>query len=91
MAYLLVKQFITDYGAWKNAFDRFLEYRKIGGELSCEIQEPNDKESEYIILCKWINKESAYEFLKSQSFEMIKELENKEPSTIKVLPKIDKE
>ena len=87
MVYLLIKQSIRDYGVWKDAFDTFLEYRRIGGELSCEIREPNDKESEHTILSKWKNKESAEEFLESQSFEMIRELEDKEPSTIKVIPK----
>ncbi len=87
MVYLVIKQSIKDYVVWKDAFDQFLEYRKIGGELSCEILEPNDEDSEHTILSKWKNQESAQEFLESQSFEMIKEIEDKEPSTIKVLPK----
>ncbi|MBI9060000.1 hypothetical protein L3049_01060 [Labilibaculum sp. DW002] len=87
MVYLLIKQSIKDYVVWKDAFDQFLEYRKIGGELSCEILEPSEEESEHTILSKWVNQKSAQEFLESQSFEMIKELEDQEPSTIKVVPK----
>lgn len=87
MVYLLIKQSIRDYVVWKDAFDKFLEYRKIGGELSCEIREPNNEECEHTILSKWKNQESAQEFLESQSFEMIRELEDQEPSTIKFVPK----
>ena len=65
----------------------FLEYRRIGGEISCEIYQANEKRKEHIILSQWENEESALEFLESQSFEMIKELEEEEPAHIQVLPK----
>ena len=87
MIYLLIKQSIKNYINWKYSFDQFLEYRKIGGEISCEIYEANEKRKEHIILSQWRNEESALEFLESQSFEMIKELEEEEPTSIQVLPK----
>lgn len=87
MIYLLIKQSIRDFGNWKNSFDQFLEYRKIGGEISCEIYQAKGKRKEHIILSQWVNEESAREFLESQSFEMIKELEEEEPASIQVLPK----
>ena len=77
MAYLLIKQKVSDYLAWKNAFDKFLEYRKIGGELSCEFYQTSAKKNELIVLSEWKSIENAKEFLKSQSFQMIKELEDK--------------
>ena len=80
MVYLLIKQTISDYTSWKNAFDRFTEYRRIGGELSCEIYQTEKKNNEFIILSQWNSIENAREFLKSQSFQMIKELEEKEPT-----------
>lgn len=83
MAYLLIKQSIKDYIVWKKSFDQFLEYRKIGGELSCEIYQTSKKPKELIILSKWESEESAQEFLNSQSFKMIKELEEKEPVSIR--------
>ncbi|PKQ66961.1 hypothetical protein [Labilibaculum manganireducens] len=86
MIYLLIKQSIKNYVSWKNSFDQFQEYRKIGGELSCEIYQANGKQNEHIILSQWKNEESALEFLQSQSFEMIKELEEEEPVAIHFLP-----
>lgn len=86
MIYLLIKQSIKDYVSWKNSYDQFLEYRQIGGELSCEIYQPIGKPHEHIILSKWESEESALEFLESQSFEMIKELEEEEPISIQFLP-----
>ncbi len=91
MVYLLIKQSIKNYTVWKDAFNQFLEYRIISGEISCEILEPKEKEREHTILCKWKSQESALEFMESQSFQMIKELEDIEPSVIKVLPKKDLE
>ena len=89
MIYLLIKQSIKNYIAWKNSFDRFQEYRKIGGELSCEIYPTDGKKNEHIILFRWENEESALEFLESQSFEMIKKLEEEEPVSIQFLPKTE--
>ncbi|MBN2595232.1 hypothetical protein [Labilibaculum sp.] len=86
MIYLLIKQSIKNYVSWKNSFDQFKEYRKIGGELSCEIYQANGKRHEHIILSQWKNEESALEFLQSQSFKMIKELEDEEPIAIQFLP-----
>lgn len=87
MIYLLVKQSIKNYVSWKISFDQFLEYRKIGGEISCKIYQASRDREEHIILFQWKNEESALDFLESQSFAMIKELENEEPSYIQVLPK----
>jgi len=87
MIYLLIKQSIKNYVNWKKSFDLFLEYRKISGEISCEIYQANGNRKEHIILSQWENKESALEFLESQSFEMIKELEEEEPVFIQFLPK----
>ncbi|WP_372751015.1 hypothetical protein [Labilibaculum sp.] len=86
MIYLLIKQTIKDYVVWKNSYDQFLEYRRIGGELSCEIYQPISNRDEHIILSRWKSEESALEFLESQSFEMIKELEEEEPISIEFLP-----
>jgi len=85
MAYLLIKQTIQDYFAWKKSFDKFQEYRRIGGELSCEIYKTSEEENQLIILSEWKCIEDAKEFLESQSFEMIKELEEKEPSLIQFM------
>lgn len=87
MIYLLIKQSIKDYVNWKNSFDQFLEYRKISGEISCEIYPTNGKKNEHIIISRWEDEESALEFLESQSFEMIKELEDEEPASIQFLQK----
>ncbi|PKQ60273.1 hypothetical protein BZG02_19945 [Labilibaculum filiforme] len=87
MTYLLIKQSIKNYVSWKNSFDQFQEYRKIGGELSCEIYQAHGKRHEHIILFQWKSEESAIEFLESQSFEMIKELEDEEPIAIQFLPR----
>lgn len=82
MTYLLIKQYITDFVSWKNSFDQFLEYRRISGELSCEIYQTNGNQNVHMILSQWESVESAQDFLNSQSFEMIKELEKKEPVSI---------
>ncbi len=87
MIYLLIKQSIKNFVAWKDSFDQFHEYRKIGGELSCKIYLTNGKRNEHIIVSQWKSEESALEFLESQSFEMIKELEEEEPHSIQFLPK----
>jgi heme-degrading monooxygenase HmoA len=88
MIYLLIKQSIKNFVVWKDSFDQFHEYRKIGGELSCEIYLTNGKRNEHIIVSQWKSEESALEFLESQSFEMIKELEE-EPVSIQFLPKTE--
>jgi len=86
MVYILIKQSIKDQISWKESFDQFLEYRRIGGELSCEIYHPKGKSNELIILSEWESEKSAQEFLESQSFQMIKELEEEEPVSIQFLP-----
>lgn len=87
MIYLLIKQSIKNFVSWKNSFDQFHEYRKIGGELSCEIYTTKGKRNEHIIVSRWESEASALEYLESQSFEMIKELEDEEPVSIQFLPK----
>ncbi|NOU58402.1 hypothetical protein [Marinifilum caeruleilacunae] len=87
MVYLLLKQPTKDMNSWRESFDRFLEYRKIGGELSCKIYQTPRKKNELIVLSEWRSMDEVTEFLESQSFEMIKELEDKEPLTIKLLNK----
>jgi heme-degrading monooxygenase HmoA len=87
MVYLLLKQPTKDMNSWRKSFDRFLEYRKIGGELSCKIYQAPRKKNELIVLSKWRSMAEAREFLESQSFEMIKELEDREPITIKLFNK----
>lgn len=87
MVYLLIKQPIKDFVIWKNAFDKFWEYRKICGELSCEIYQTKDNENELFILSEWISIENLRDFLESQTFQMIKELEEKEPIPIQFLQK----
>lgn len=89
MIYLLIRQSIKNYITWKDSFDQFQEYRKIGGELSCEIYATDEERNEHIILSQWKSEESAIEYLESQSFEMIKELEEEEPFSIQFLPKIE--
>ncbi|RUT79865.1 hypothetical protein [Ancylomarina longa] len=86
MVYLLVKQTIRDYYSWKNAFDKFHVYRRIGGELSCEIYQTQEEENQLIILSEWSCIEDAKEFLESQAFEMIKKLEEEEPAIIQFMP-----
>ncbi|BAX82230.1 hypothetical protein [Labilibaculum antarcticum] len=86
MIYLLIKQSIKNFVRWKSSFDQFHEYRKVGGELSCEIYATNEKRDEHIILSQWKSEASALEYLESQSFEMIKELEGEEPVSIQFLP-----
>jgi len=85
MVYLLIKQPTKDINSWKKAFNRFLDYRKIGGELSCDIYETSKRENELIVLSKWSCMNDVKEFLSSQSFEMIKELEKEAPLTVKLL------
>ncbi|MDQ2177907.1 hypothetical protein [Marinifilum sp. D714] len=87
MVYLLLKQPTKDINSWRESFDRFLEYRKIGGELSCKIYQTPRKKNELIVLSEWRSMDDVTEFLESQSFEMIKELEMNEPLTIKLLNK----
>ncbi|GAB7087323.1 hypothetical protein [Marinifilum fragile] len=87
MVYLLLKQPTKDINSWRESFDRFLEYRKIGGELSCKIYQTSRKKNELIVLSEWRSMNDVTEFLESQSFEMIKELEVNEPLTIKLLNK----
>lgn len=84
MVYLLIKQTVRDCPAWKNAFDEFLEYRRICGELSCEFYQSETRNDELIVLSKWDNIENMEDFLKSQSFRMIRELEEKEPVVVTV-------
>jgi heme-degrading monooxygenase HmoA len=87
MIYLLLKQPTKDINSWRESFDRFIEYRRIGGELSCKIYFPRRKKNELIVVSEWRNIDDVTEFMKSQSFEMIKDLEKNEPITIKVLNK----
>lgn len=87
MVYLLLKQPTKDVNSWRESFDRFLEYRKIGGEVSCKIYQTPRKKNELIVLSEWRSMDEVTEFLESQSFEMIKQLEKKEPLTIKLLNK----
>ena len=87
MVYLLLKQPTKDINSWRESFDRFLEYRKIGGEVSCKIYQTPRKKNELIVLSEWRSMDEVTEFLESQSFEMIKNLEKKEPITIKLLNK----
>nr|WP_320119617.1 hypothetical protein [uncultured Marinifilum sp.] len=85
MVYILLKQPTKNIVSWKKAFDKFLEYRKIGGELSCNIYQTPKKENELIVLSQWTSMDDAIEFLASQSFEMIKDLESEKPLTVKLL------
>ena len=85
MVYLILKQATKDINLWRESFDRFLEYRKVGGELSCKIYQTPFNKNELIVLSEWRSIDEVTEFLKSQSFEMIKELEVNEPLIIKLL------
>ena len=87
MVYLLIKQPTKDISSWKNSFEQFIEYRRIGGEISCEIYQTPKKRNELIVLSQWNSLDDVTEFLNSQSFEMIKNLEKDEPLTVKLLNK----
>jgi hypothetical protein len=85
MAYLQITQKISNLKIWKEKFDQFVEYRKICGELSCKILPYNSGKKEYNILFHWTNLDDLRDFICSQSFEMITELESNPPQNIKFL------
>ncbi|WP_421919447.1 hypothetical protein [Marinifilum sp.] len=84
MVYLLLKQPTKNINSWTESFERFSEYRKIGGEISCKIYQTPRNKNELMVVSAWRSMDEVTEFLESQSFEMIKELEEKEPIIIKV-------
>ncbi len=86
MVYLQVQQLTKDFAGWKRYFEKFSEYRKIAGEVSCSIFQIPSNKNELIILSQWNNLEDANEFLDSQSFKMITEKGSK--PTIKFLNKL---
>jgi heme-degrading monooxygenase HmoA len=87
MVYLLIKKASEDIVSWKNAFEKFFEYRRIGGELSCEFYQTGSGTHDLIILSQWESVDRLNEFLQSQSFEMIKNLEIDLPLQFQLLNK----
>lgn len=70
MTYILMRQQVADFNNWKRAFDEFVEYRRIGGEITYQIFHPNDQPNELILLFQWESIDSAREFLDSNSVKL---------------------
>lgn len=57
MVHLLIKQTINDLTDWRNLYDQFSEYRKIGGEKSCKFFQASKDINKLVVLSKWESKE----------------------------------
>jgi hypothetical protein len=60
---LQIEHAITDYGTWKQAFDRFADMRRDGGVLCHRIQRPHNDERYVLIELDFGTGEEASKFL----------------------------
>ena len=69
MTTVLIKHPVEDYAKWKDAFDRFIDHRKAGGEKSYHICRPIDEPTSVIILFEWDSIANAMAFLDSEELK----------------------
>ena len=63
MVTLHIEHAITDFGTWKQAFDRFADMRRDGGVLSHRVYRPQDNERYVLIELDFGTGEEAAKFL----------------------------
>ena len=72
MIYLYVRQTITDYGQWKEAFDCHFSTRQAGG-ATCTVLTLRevDNAQEIVLLLGWRNLAQAQSFVRSVSWQLV--------------------
>lgn len=65
MAYMLVRQNVEDYEAWKSVFDSKRDLRKRYGEKSYQILREDESPNELVALFAWDSLENARKYAKS--------------------------
>ena len=65
MAYMLVRQTVKDYEAWKSVFDSGSDLRTRNGQESYRIMRPENGSSEVFALFQWDSLDNARNFASS--------------------------
>ncbi|MGD8794666.1 MAG: antibiotic biosynthesis monooxygenase [Anaerolineae bacterium] len=65
MAYMLVRQNVRDYEAWKSVFDSVKDLRKRNGEKSYQILRQGNGSNEVVALFAWDNLDNARKYASS--------------------------
>ena len=74
MIYLYVRQTITDYGQWKEAFDRHFSARQAGGATHTVLTLRNvENAQEIVLLLGWHNLAQAQSFVHSVSWQRVRQ------------------
>ena len=65
MVNVLIHHQVTDYSAWKAAFDSAFEWRHTHGERNCRVFRSAGNVNDLTLFFEWESLESAREFLAS--------------------------
>ncbi len=69
MAHLFIRHKVKDYATWKDAFDGFIETRRISGEKSWQIFHPDEDPNNLLILFEWDNLDNAHAFMQNNELK----------------------
>jgi len=69
MAQVLIKHKVKEYDAWKDAFDKFADFRRSSGEKSYRILHPADDPKDLTLLFEWDTQKNAETFLASSELK----------------------
>jgi heme-degrading monooxygenase HmoA len=67
MAHLAVRHKVSDYAAWKGAFDDFAPQQRAGGEIDYQIYHVDDDRNHIIVFLEWDSIDNAKTFAASDA------------------------
>lgn len=65
MAYLVVRQIVQDYDAWKSVFDSARDLRKRNGGLSYQILREDNGSNSLVVVNQWDTMDNARKYASS--------------------------
>lgn len=69
MTHLFIRHKVNDYGAWKQAFDSFVDFRKSSGEKSFHVLQHDEDSKNLFLMFEWDSPENARNFLGSNDLK----------------------
>jgi len=65
MSHVLIRHKVSDFSIWREAFDKFKDARKEGGEKSFQVLQHTEDSNNLYVMFEWDSVDNARKFLDS--------------------------